>query len=96
VRGIRGNWTMMDGGYVTIPEDALYDLSSQWAVENHGVDPDIEVENEPAALLSGHDTQLETAVSVLLQKLAAHPVGLPPPPPLIPAYPPSGIVPPQP
>jgi tricorn protease len=96
VRGIRGNWTMMDGGYVTIPEDAMYDLTSQWAVENHGVDPDVEVENDPAALLSGHDTQLETAVSLLMQQLAAHPVGLPAPPPLLPAYPPSGIVKPQP
>jgi hypothetical protein len=31
VRGIRGFWQMMDGGYVTIPEDALYTLDSQWA-----------------------------------------------------------------
>ena len=96
VRGIRGNWAMMDGGYVTIPEEAMYDLGSHWAVENHGVDPDVEVENDPAALLSGHDTQIETAVAVLLKDLAAHPVGLPQPPPLLPAYPASGIVPPQP
>jgi len=96
VRGIRGNWQLMDGGYITIPEDALYDLNSQWAVENHGVDPDIEVENMPADLLAGHDTQLETAVDVLMKQIAGKPAGLPPPPAPLPAYPASGIVPPQP
>jgi tricorn protease len=96
VRGIRGNWNMLDGGYITIPEGALYTLDSQWAVENHGVDPDVEVENQPADLLAGHDTQLETAVSLLMQQIAGKPGGLPPPPPLLPPYPPSGMVQPQP
>jgi tricorn protease len=96
VRGIRGNWQMMDGGYVTIPEDATYTLDSQWAVENHGVDPDVDIENLPADLLAGHDAQLETAVDLLLKEIAGKPRGLPPPPPALPAYPPSGIVPPQP
>jgi tricorn protease len=96
VRGIRGNWPMMDGGYITIPEEALYTLDSQWAVENHGVDPDIEVENQPADLLAGHDAQLETAVDLMMKAIAGKPAGLPTPPPLLPAYPQSGIVPPQP
>jgi len=96
VRGIRGNWQMMDGGYVTIPEDALYGLDSQWALENHGVDPDVEVENQPADLLAGHDAQLEAAVDLMLKAIAGKPAGLPPPPPWLPAYPPNGIVPPQP
>jgi tricorn protease len=96
VRGIRGDWQLMDGGYITIPEDALYTLDSKWAVENHGVDPDIEVENMPADLLAGHDVQLETAVDVLMKQIAGQPGGLPPPPPPLPAYPANGIVPPQP
>jgi tricorn protease len=96
VRGIRGNWQLMDGGYITIPEDAIYTLDSQWAVENHGVDPDVEIENLPADLLAGHDAQLETAVDLLLKQIAGKPSGLPPPPPPLPPYPPSGIVPPQP
>jgi tricorn protease len=96
VRGIRGPWTMMDGGYVTIPEDAMYKLDSQWAVENHGVDPDIVVEDEPADLLAGHDKQLETAVHLMVEAIGNKPAGLPAPPPLLPPYPPSGIVPPQP
>jgi tricorn protease len=96
VRGIRGNWPMMDGGYITIPEDAVYTTASQWSVENHGVDPDIEVENQPADLLAGHDAQLETAVDLMVKAIAGKPAGLPPPPPLLPPYPPSGIVPGQP
>ena len=96
VRGIRGNWQMMDGGYITIPEEATYTLDSKWAVENHGVDPDVEIENMPADLLAGHDAQLETAIDMLMKQIAGKPAGLPPPPPLIPAYPESGIVPPQP
>jgi tricorn protease len=96
VRGIRGDWQMMDGGYVTIPEDALYTVDSQWALENHGVEPDIEVENLPADLLAGRDAQLEAAVDLMLKALAGKPGGLPPPPPWVPAYPADGIVPPQP
>jgi tricorn protease len=96
VRGIRGNWQLMDGGYITIPEDAVYTLDSQWSVENHGVDPDVDVEDLPADLLAGHDAQLQTAVDLLLKQIAGKPSGLPPPPPPLPAYPPSGIVPPQP
>jgi tricorn protease len=96
VRGIRGNWRMMDGGYVTIPEDALYTPDRVWSVENHGVDPDVEVENMPADLLAGHDAQLETAVDLLMKQIAGKPAGLPKPPPLLPPYPPSGMVAPQP
>ncbi len=94
VRGIRGEWHMMDGGFVTIPEDAMYNLSSQWIIENHGVDPDITLDDEPGDVLAGHDKQLETAVSLLLQQVGNQPGGLPKTPPLLPAYPPDGQVPP--
>jgi len=96
VRGIRGEWRLMDGGYVTIPEEAMYGDNSAWLIENHGVDPDIVVEDEPADLLAGHDKQLETGVAVLMQKLQGKPSGPPAPPALSPAYPPEGIVQPQP
>ena len=95
VRGIRGEWRVMDGGYVTIPEFAMYGSDSQWLIENHGVEPDIVVENEPADLLAGHDKQLETGIAVLMEKLKGKPSGPPAPPPLIPAYPADGIVPPR-
>jgi tricorn protease len=89
VRGIRGEWMLLDGGYITIPEDALYGLHSQWIIENHGVAPDMKVETSPGELLAGHDAQLEAAVSYLMGELKQHPGGLPPPPPRLPAYPPG-------
>jgi tricorn protease len=94
VRGIRGEWKMMDNGYVTIPESAMYGLQSQWVIENHGVDPDVSIENQPGDVLAGHDRQLETAVDMLMRQIANTPGGLPKPPALLPAYPPDGAVPP--
>ena len=81
---------MLDGGYVTVPEDALYGLDGQWVIENHGVDPDVVVEDEPGELMDGHDRQLETAVKLLTDKLDRTPTVKPAPPPLLPAYPPAG------
>jgi len=90
VRGIRGDWPLLDGGSITVPEDSNYGLDSQWVIENHGVVPDIEVEDSPAGMLSGHDEQLEAGVNYLLEQLKKKPGGLPPPPALLPAYPPAG------
>ena len=94
VRGIRGDWTLLDGGYITVPEDSLYGLRSEWVIENHGVDPDMNIDTDPGQLLAGHDAQLEAGVQYLMRALQKHPGGLPPPPPLLPAYPPQGQVPP--
>jgi tricorn protease len=88
VRGIRGNWSLLDGGYITIPEDALYGLDSQWVMENHGVDPDITVDDTPGDWLAGHDVQLEAGIKYLLDELQKHPGGYPAPPAPLPAYPP--------
>ena len=79
------------GGYVTVPVSAPYTIDRVWLVENHGVDPDIEVENRPAELLAAHDAQLETAVAVLLEQIKGKSSDFPAPPPLLPAYPPSRI-----
>ncbi|HXI04170.1 MAG TPA: S41 family peptidase [Candidatus Saccharimonadales bacterium] len=90
VRGIRGYWPLLDGGYVTVPEDSLYGLDSQWVMENHGVEPDIEVDNLPGDVVAGKDAQLEAGIKYILDKLAKNPKTLPGPPPLQPAYPPAG------
>jgi tricorn protease len=92
VRGIRGDWTLLDGGYITVPEDSLYGLKSEWVIENHGVDPDIPVETDPGQLMAGHDAQLQAGVDYLLNALKARPGGYPPPPPNLPAYPAAGQV----
>jgi tricorn protease len=90
VRGIRGEWMLLDGGTITIPENALYGLDSQWVLENRGVEPDMTVDDSPADWAAGHDVQLEAGVSYLMEELKKHPGGLPPPPPALPAYPPPG------
>lgn len=89
VRGIRGYWPLLDNGYITIPEDTMYGLHSEWVIENHGVEPDIRVDNNPGKEMRGQDAQLKAAVDYLMEKIQAHPLNLPPPPPLIPAYPPD-------
>jgi tricorn protease len=90
VRGIRGYWPLADGGYVTIPEASLYGLDSEWVIESHGVEPDIEVDDLPGDEMAGKDAQLETAIRTLKEKIESHPMTLPERPPLLPAYPPQG------
>ena len=91
VRGIRGYWPLADGGYVTIPEDSLYGLQSDWVIENHGVDPDVEVDNLPGDVMAGKDAQLDTAIKYVMDKIKAAPMTLPPAPPAMPPYPPNGM-----
>jgi tricorn protease len=87
VRGIRGEWLLLDGGYITIPEDATYGVDSQWAIENHGVDPDIPVDDTPGDWMAGRDVQLQAAIDYIQAEMKKHPASLPPPPPALPAYP---------
>jgi tricorn protease len=90
VRGIRGYWPLLDGGYITVPEWSVYGLDSQWIIENRGVVPDIEVDDLPADLLADNDVQLKTAVTYLLDELKKKPAVLPAAPALLPAFPPPG------
>ena len=79
--GIGGYPTLLDGGYVMAPRYAIYGLNGDWEVENHGIAPDVPVEDLPADVAAGHDRQLETGVQVVLDELKAHPVPEPPIPP---------------
>jgi tricorn protease len=79
--GIYSYPSLMDGGFVTAPRVAIFGLHGEWEVENHGIAPDIEVENDPASVAAGHDAQLEKAVQVTLEALKEHPVVIPGPPP---------------
>jgi tricorn protease len=87
VRGIRGNFPLIDGGYITRPEFGRYDLNSKWVVENKGVQPDVVVENRPEDVVKGKDTQLEKAIQMVLQDMQEHPKKLAPKPADLPAYP---------
>ncbi|MFQ5722290.1 MAG: PDZ domain-containing protein, partial [Candidatus Aminicenantales bacterium] len=55
--GTLGFPILMDGGYVTAPNLAIW-TEEGWVVENEGVPPDIEVEQWPAEVMAGHDPQL--------------------------------------
>jgi tricorn protease len=79
----------MDGGYITRPEFSMYGLHSEWLIENHGVQPDIVVDNRPEQVVSGKDPQLEKAIEVVTKAIQEKPPVLPPPPPPLPPYPPG-------
>ena len=63
----------IDGGGVTAPSLAFYDINGRWAVENEGVTPDIEVEIATADAVAGRDPQLERAVQEALKLLDQRP-----------------------
>ena len=53
----------------------------KYVIEGHGVDPDIEVENDPADTIEGRDPQLERAIAEIEKALQANPKTLPQRPP---------------
>jgi tricorn protease len=82
--GLVGNLNihrLMDGATITAPNFAGWTPEDGWVIENEGVPPDIEVEETPATMLAGRDPQLEKAIEVVLQALAAEPPAAPRRPP---------------
>ncbi|MEM7052655.1 MAG: S41 family peptidase [Acidobacteriota bacterium] len=71
VVGITNHGPLIDGGGVSVPEFGFASPQGEWIIEGYGVDPDIEVENDPASLLAGRDPQLERAVEEVLKAIAA-------------------------
>ncbi len=71
--GMAGAAPLMDGGFTGAPQSGFWNPNGTWDVENHGVDPDFEVEMDPASVKAGHDPQLEKAVAVALELLAKNP-----------------------
>ena len=72
--GTLGVPNIIDGAGITAPILAFYDLSGKWAVENEGIPPDIQVDYTPAAVINGHDPQLERAVQEAMKLLEQNPV----------------------
>jgi len=81
--GMAGAAPLMDGGFTGAPQSGFWNPNGTWDVENHGVDPDYQVDMDPAAVKAGRDPQLEKAVEVALDLLAKNP----PPKHKKPAYP---------
>ncbi len=71
--GIGGYPHLIDGGSITAPRWALYGTKGEWEVENHGIAPDVEVEQDPELMRQGHDPQLEKAVQLAMDALAKTP-----------------------
>ena len=68
--GISGSLPYMDGTDIRVPFFTNYDAKSgQWIVENHGVDPDILIDNDPIKEQAGEDQQLEKAIEVIMEQL---------------------------
>jgi len=67
--GITGAPALIDGGSITVPTFRMFDPDGKWFKEGHGVDPDIEVVDDPAQLAKGVDVQLERAIKEALNLL---------------------------
>ena len=80
VIGIEGYQELVDGTSITVPQYAFSFTDFGWDVENHGVDPDVEVLNTPDDWAAGRDAQLETAVELALEALDKQPPPVPPDP----------------
>jgi tricorn protease len=81
VVGISGRGPLLDGGQVFVPEFATASSEGKYVIEGHGVDPDIVVENDPAAVIEGHDAQLERGIAEIKKAMQANPKKLPTRPP---------------
>lgn len=81
--GISGNPGLIDGSAVTAPTFGFYKKNGTWGIEGNGVEPDIEVLDNPELMTDGGDPQLDTAIKEMLSELKQHPYT----PPHRPAYP---------
>ena len=78
VIGIDEWFRLVDGTTMTVPKYAMWLDTYGWGVENHGVDPDVEVVISPADWAVGRDPQLATAVRLALEALRTKPAARPP------------------
>jgi len=81
--GISGAPGLIDGGGVTVPTFGIYSKEGEWVIEGYGVDPDIEVIDDPGAMAQGKDPQLDRAI----QEVEASLRKAPPTQPNKPSYP---------
>lgn len=73
--------SLVDGGGITVPDARLYDNAGHWFWEGVGVEPDIEVWDDPNMLVQGRDPQLERVVEEVMKLLEQAPPAMTPAPP---------------
>lgn len=68
--GISGPLPYMDGTDIRVPFFTSFDAKTgDWIIENHGVDPDIVVDNDPINEWNGEDQQLDRAIEEVMKEL---------------------------
>ncbi|GGP10138.1 PDZ domain-containing protein [Nonomuraea glycinis] len=78
VIGIDSRYSLVDGTVVTQPRYSFWLEGHGWGVENHGVDPDVEVVMAPHDRVAGRDPQLDKAIELALAALEERPAATPP------------------
>jgi tricorn protease len=69
--GISGSLPFIDGTDLRVPFFTSYDpRTGDWIIENHGVDPDIVIDNDPLKEWNGEDQQLNRAIEEVMKELA--------------------------
>ncbi len=71
--GIINILPLIDGGSVTQSNVGFANLKGEWVVENHGVEPDILVEQDPIKVLKGEDPQLDFGINYILKEIEKNP-----------------------
>ena len=75
--GIINGQRTIDNGIVHQPNNGFYGKEGTWWVENHGADPDVVIDNDPASVMAGKDLQLEKAIEIILKQIADDPYSFP-------------------
>ncbi len=71
--GISGNPQLIDGAFMSVPTFGFFEKNGTWGIEGHGVDPDIEVVDDPSMMTNGEDPQLDAAIDHMLDELKRNP-----------------------
>ncbi|MEM8799702.1 MAG: S41 family peptidase [Pseudomonadota bacterium] len=77
VIGITSHGPLLDGASVFVPEFGNANADGEWVMEGTGVEPDIEVENSPEALIKGEDPQLIRAIAEVQERMKKQKASLP-------------------
>jgi tricorn protease len=79
--GILNTQLTIDNGTVEQSNNGFFGKESKWWIENHGGDPDVYIDNDPASVQQGKDVQLDKAIETILQDIKDHPFVAPKQPP---------------